>query len=213
MVIDKEVSMKLICFGDSIAAGYPFGEENSIASVISEKNGLDSQSMGYPGLTSGEILGKSGDVAGVLPDVILIICGSDDITYGVAGPRAVHDNIMKMADVFGSHGIHVIIASPPACYPKDASKIKSSDYSFGMHCGEMPGAERYRKYDNQLDMLHALLKESCNNKKISFIDLYEILKNYSRFHDCIHPTREIYQYMGTEIAHRLDEIERGIQWQ
>lgn len=203
--------MKLLCIGDSIVAGYPFGKDRSFPSVIEELTGINIINKGMPGATSKEIAPKLQIALDECePDAVLILCGTNDALYAMSGARVILSNIKEMQYKAEEHGIKAILVIPALCYPHQAVKIwgalREVNTDFGMHCGVDPVEHQYESANDILRDLHEIMLEYCFESGSCVIDLQSKYKEYDCFHDGIHPTVEGYRFIGEYMAAELETI-------
>ena len=83
---------------------------------------------------------------------------------------------------------------------------KSSDNTIQAYKRDLNLFLEYIKANNILTDLRELMLEYCKETATKCIDLQTIYKEYSKFHDGIHPTVEGYDFIGRKMAEKLSEI-------
>ena len=203
--------MRLLCIGDSIVSGYPFEESDSFPAVIRRITAWEVINKGMPGATSGEIGMKFEKIfKDVAPDAVLILCGTNDALYAMLGARVILANIKEMQKKAEDNGAKAVLVIPALCYPHQAAAswgaLRPPETDWGTHCGVNPVEQQYIKANNILTDLRELMLEYCKETATKCIDLQTIYKEYSKFHDGIHPTVEGYDFIGRKMAEKRSEI-------
>ena len=200
--------MKLLCIGDSIVAGYPFEKSKSFPAIVEMFTGWEVINRGMPGATSGEIGVKFEKILkDCNPDAVLILCGTNDALYMMSGARIILANIVEMQRTAEADGVKAVLVIPALCYPhqavKDWGALREPEIDSGMNYGINPIEQQYISANNILTELHELMLEYCSEASASCIDLQSMYKEFSRFHDGIHPTVEGYNFIGKKITEEL----------
>ncbi|MGI6548787.1 MAG: SGNH/GDSL hydrolase family protein [Syntrophomonadales bacterium] len=116
---------KIVCIGDSITYGFPYGNDASWTRMLAEATGFLVINRGINGNTTGEMLDRfSRDVLSFSPDYVIIMGGANDIVWRESIDRIVW-NLEEMAKLAQGHGIKVIFGLPtPINYPEAETRLK-----------------------------------------------------------------------------------------
>ena len=210
----------ILCIGDSIVEGYPYGLEASWvfgAEAIRAQKGKTELwvNAGISGQTTAEIRSRLGyALLRWKPDLVILSCGTNDFIFleGNAGQTdSAWDNIRAMATTVHSCGVKVIIAAPPLTIPEMASrrwsdgtdydevnrKLKELRQRIGTWCEER--ADQAAQADCEIDAamwdVQGLFLQLCGDGST---------ENAARwFVDGLHPTREGYQAMAQQLCEKL----------
>ena len=121
--------MKILCIGDSIVEGYPFGEDASWVAHVEElwpHRETRWINAGISGQTTGEIRRRlEWTLQRTTPDLVILSCGTNDFLFldGPAGEAAgAFQNIEAMAEAARNSGAKVMVAAPPLTVGRLASR-------------------------------------------------------------------------------------------
>ncbi|MBO5666959.1 MAG: hypothetical protein J6S45_05880, partial [Firmicutes bacterium] len=220
----------ILCIGDSIVEGYPYGLEDSwvacaeqrwIQQHNNENDGRDDLwiNAGISGQTTAEIRSRMG--YGLLrwkPDLVILSCGTNDFIFleGAAGePDSAWENIRAMANAVLCCGVKVIIAAPPLTIPQLASRRWSDGTDY---------AEVNRKLKELRQRIEHWCKEGAAEAaqenipvQVMMWDVQQLLdQNVKRegdtpeaasrwFVDGLHPTTLGYETMAKQLCELLNE--------
>lgn len=198
--------MKIMCIGDSLTFGYPFGRKYSWVHIIAEKNNFEMLNFGVNGQSSFEILNRvksegyfkeRGSNFGSPENVnrAVILCGSNDFVFEICGVDDTVLNIEKIVTLCKEEGIEPVVGIPMLCNPKQAST------------SWFDGTD-YHKVNASLKELEGKLVQFCKASDIKFINLQEKYKQCEKFVDGLHPTKEGYEFMANVIEEELNYEQR-----
>jgi len=104
--------MKIVCLGDSITYGWPWGPEISWTSMLAEKIDADIINRGIPGNTTSQMLDRfDKSVLKFKPSYVIIMGGLNDIFMQDSFDRITW-NLRLMAEMAEENGIKVIFGQP-----------------------------------------------------------------------------------------------------
>ncbi len=105
-------SYKLVCLGDSITWGFPFGPEYSWVEISAQALGFPIINRGINGETAEDLLYRFGlDVLAHKPSHVFIMAGINDACMNIS-LESFQDKIFRMHTKAGSQGIIPILALP-----------------------------------------------------------------------------------------------------
>ena len=115
---------KIVCIGDSITYGFPYGEGASWTRMLAEATGFLVINQGINGNTTGEMLDRfPRDVLTYNPDYVIIMGGANDIAWRESVDRITW-NINEMVKLAAGQGIKVIFGLPtPFIYQEFADRL------------------------------------------------------------------------------------------
>lgn len=185
--------MKMLCVGDSLVDGYPFGRADSFPAVIEKITDTEVINAGISGQSSAEILRRfpeelrrAGDDLGT----VLILCGSNDYIFSICEPEKTMEHIRGMISASENECERILLCAPPLCIPEQASR----------QWADMPPSE-YDAVNEKLKMLRDMLEsEAAGRSSADFFDLQEMYKGFASYVDGVHPVREGYRIIGERIA-------------
>lgn len=195
--------MKIICVGDSLTYGYPFGEKDSWTGIISGKKGWEMVNLGVNGESSGEILQRvrkheyfkdGGSKIGSenKADKVTIMCGSNDFVYDLGGVNDVLANTLQMVLMAKDEGIRPVVMIPALCEPAQAREA----WMDGL------GVD-YEKVNSQLLALGKELKAAKDRFDFELIDIQTGYEKYHKYVDGLHPTKEGYELIAQIVKEEL----------
>ncbi len=107
-------SMKIVCLGDSITWGFPFGPSVSWVSRLQESLGVEVINKGINGNTTSDMLRRfDRAVLSYKPSHVIIMGGANDILMAESFDRIVN-NIRLMAEKAEASGIKPVFGLPTA---------------------------------------------------------------------------------------------------
>lgn len=105
---------RVVCLGDSITWGFPFGPQYSWVHMLAQATGLEFINRGINGNTTGDMLDRfDRDVLKSRPDMVIISGGINDILYQESYDRITW-NLRTMAEKAMASGIPVVLGMPTA---------------------------------------------------------------------------------------------------
>ncbi|MGE5453838.1 MAG: GDSL-type esterase/lipase family protein [Methylocystaceae bacterium] len=166
----------IICLGDSLTWGYPYGPEVSWVNLIPELYNLEAINRGINGNTTGEMLERfDRHVLQKKPKYVIITGGANDVFWRESVDAIIY-NYQQMLQQAEQSGIKVIIGlTPPVDDPEMEARLK---------------------------MVRTRLLELAQIKELQVIDFtppfYEAdgSVNGKLFLDGAHPSRQGYLLMG-----------------
>ena len=195
--------MKIICIGDSLTHGYPFGEKYSWTDIVSGLNGWEMVNRGVNGESSGEILkrirrcgyfqnGGLAEGSETKADKVTIMCGSNDFVYDLGGVSDVLANILQMVLMAKDEGIRPVVMIPPLCEPEQAREAWMDG------CGI-----DYEKVNRQLRTLAKELMMAKGKFDFDLIDIQTKYEEYHKYVDGLHPTKDGYELIAQIVKEEL----------
>jgi len=216
----------ILCIGDSIVEGYPYGLEASWAAGAEAIRAQEGKAelwinAGISGQTTAEIRSRLGyALLRWKPDLVILSCGTNDFLFleGNAGqPDSVWDNIRTMATTVHNCGVKVIIAALPLTIPEMASrrwsdgtdydevnrKLKELRQRIGTWCEERANQEAQTHCETDALMwdVQSLFLQLCRDELAEDGGPTETAGRW--FVDGLHPTREGYQAMAQQLCEKL----------
>lgn len=214
----------VVCIGDSIVEGYPYGEQDSWVScarrmrkdavwinrgVSGEITGQIRWRVKADGLLR-EAAGLQAGTGGCQPQTrqtrqlrwIVLSCGTNDFIFleGDRGTAAsAFENIAAMVSEAQQQGIGVIVTAPPMTVPAMASRrwVDGTDYD---------------QVNRKLEELRLRLHRWCDEQgeDVIFLDLWEQYRRWcaeegetAYYVDGIHPTRKGYEKIAAFVCEKL----------
>lgn len=109
--------MKIVCLGDSITWGFPFGPSSSWVTMLENAIGVEVINRGINGNTTSDMLNRfDRAVLSHNPTHVIILGGANDIIWAESFDRIVY-NLRLMAEKSDEHNITVIFGLPtPTVY-------------------------------------------------------------------------------------------------
>ncbi len=106
--------MKVVCLGDSITWGFPFGPHYSWVSMLEQATGAEFVNRGINGNTTTDMLSRfERDVIAYSPTHVMIMGGVNDMLWGDSFDRITW-NINAMIEKAEKAGIQVFLGIPTA---------------------------------------------------------------------------------------------------
>ena len=183
-----EHEKRVVFMGNSITEGW---------SVLFPKffEGKPYINRGISGQTTPQMLIRfRADVIALEPKVVLILAGINDIAgnTGPADVKMITNNIMSMAELAQSNGIHVIISSI----------LPAKDFPWNPGINPIP----------KILAVNTIIKKFANNNNMIYLDYYSSMvdkdnalkKEYG--YDSVHPNKEGYQVMSLLAEDAINRI-------
>jgi len=116
---------KIVCIGDSITYGFPYGEEASWTRYLAEATEHLVINKGINGNTTGDMLNRFAyDVLAHDPDYVIIMGGANDIVWRESIDRITW-NLNEMYRMAAAKGIKVVFGLPtPIDYDESERRLK-----------------------------------------------------------------------------------------
>ena len=209
---DSYAAPIILCFGDSLTAGYQTPIHGEMETVDTPYGSFLQETLGDKGtvLTSGicgELTGEMvmrfrESVLSKNPSFVIILGGTNDLGWN-GQPEDIMRNLLKMYELAQHHGIEPIAFSVPSIRP------------VGME--GHPEAESWvRDHIERRLALNALIRDYCLSHSLHFIDLFQATSDpdslllAERFsNDGLHLTTLGYRYMAQLL---VDQV-FGPRWQ
>jgi len=174
---------RIVCLGDSLTYGFPFGPRTSWTSRLAEMAGCEVINEGVNGNTTGDMLRRFElSVLARRPTHVVIMGGTNDVVWRESHDRIV-DNLKRMVELAEANGIKPVLGLP---IPIDDEEM-----------------------ERRLVRLREWIKAYAEAKNLPIIDFYSafidgngnIIDSY--FLDGAHPSRQGYEAMGRAIDPRV----------
>ena len=127
----------IVCIGDSITYGFPYGTEASWTRLLAEVTGFKVINQGINGNTTGDMLDRfARDVLSYNPDYVIIMGGANDIVWRESIDRITW-NLNEMVKLAAGQGIKVIFGLPtPFNYPEFEARLQRVRHWMIKHAAE-----------------------------------------------------------------------------
>jgi O-acetyl-ADP-ribose deacetylase (regulator of RNase III) len=193
---------KVVCLGDSITYGFPFGPEASWVRICSEKLGLKLINRGINGNTTRQMHRRfEKDVTALKPAFVIIMGGSNDAWVG-AGLEKFEQNIEVMVDKAFAKGICPVLGLPVTV-------------NFAQYNGFLPGDMAFAA--GELESYRSWLGEFAVERSLPVLDFYTPLinpddgmANPDYFEDENHPNRDGYRVLAGAAEPVLLKLKKGL---
>lgn len=190
---------KIVCLGDSITYGYPYGPETSWVETCSGVLGLEMLNRGINGDTTSQMRRRfNAHVISVKPAYVIIMGGTNDAWVGFTSER-IQENIEGMAAKAFEHGICPVIGLP---VPVNLDELN----------GFMPGDTIY-----VLDCLREWIRDFADENFLPVLDFYMPLldpetgnANPAYFLDDSHPNQNGYRVLAEAAEKPLLNLKKGL---
>ena len=181
-------SKKIVCLGDSITWGFPYGPGCSWVNIASVVLGVSMINRGINGETAGDLLDRfEKNVISEIPAEVFVMAGTNDAAIGIS-PDVFINNVTAMITMSRDNRIIPILGLP----------VPSLD----------------RLLENQMEKYRCRLRQLSKVTGIQTVDFSSVmidtdgivkLKNYM---DDVHPSKEGYKAMAAcfvEFYRKADE--------
>lgn len=187
---------KIICLGDSITFGFPYGPEFSWVKLVAAETGLNMINRGLNGdTTSGMLARFQRHVLSEKPGCVIIMGGTNDAWLGCLY-QDIQFNLDRMVKIAIKHGIRPVIGIP---VPVNFEAVVNF---FGIH--DLKGLSDY------LETYKKWMREYAVREKINIIDFHAALANPGTgrgmgafYSDNGHPNLDGYRKMAEQAAKTL----------
>jgi len=166
----------VVCHGDSLTYGYPYGPEASWVNRIPELYGYKAINRGINGNTTAEMYARfTQHVIAHKPDYVIITGGANDVFWRESIDSIIHNYLLMIEAAMAVEITPILGLTPPVDEPE---------------------------MENRLHRLRDRIKEIAYAKALQVIDFCPpFYDNEGRirgelFLDGAHPTREGYRLMG-----------------
>lgn len=174
----------VICMGDSLTYGYPFGPQDSWVELVSRATGLVLINRGINGDTTAGMLARfAREVVQKGPGVVVIMGGTNDAWFGVA-TAGVRKNMEAMVAQALEAKVKPVVVLPAPLY-RETNDI-----------GLEVLARRLEEY-------RVSFRDLAQKRNLDLLDLYTPLTDAHTgwgkaeyFHDAAHPSLEGYRELG-----------------
>lgn len=110
--MSDEKKRKIVCLGDSLTWGFPYGPTYSWVHLVSQRTGLNMINRGVNGNCTEDMLRRfSRDVVSAQPDHVILLGGTNDIIIRESFPRIIY-NLEALVEEAVKHNIAPIIGLP-----------------------------------------------------------------------------------------------------
>lgn len=193
---------KVVCLGDSITYGYPYGPGASWVRLCSEAAALNMINKGINGNTTGEMrLRFKTDVVSLSPAYVIILGGTNDAWMGVPFAE-VRASVAAMAAEAFDTGICPVMGLPAPVNALQLGSLPPEDVA-----GLVTDLDTFRKW----------MKDYADEHQLPVIDFYTPLldpqtgrANPSYFVDEGHPSIEGYRILAEAAGQALLNLKKGI---
>ena len=176
--------VEIICLGDSLTYGYPYGPKDSWVELASNATGLSIVNRGINGETTGDMLSRfAKDVVQKAPGVVVILGGTNDAWAGISASE-VRKNMDTMTENALTAKIRPILALPPPIY-------------------RQLGDRGLEVVAHRLEHYRETYRDLVREQKLDIIDFYTPLLDADTgwgkkefFHGDAHPSLKGYRKMG-----------------
>ncbi len=170
---------RIVCLGDSLTYGFPFGPRTSWTSRLADITGYEVINEGINGNTTGDMLRRfERSVLVHRPDYVVIMGGTNDVVWRESHDRIV-SNLKALVDLAVANGIRPVLG---LLIPIDDEEM-----------------------ERRLARIRQWMREYAQENKIPVIDFYSAFVDedgrliQSYFLDGAHPSREGYAAMAKAI--------------
>ncbi|ADG82077.1 GDSL-type esterase/lipase family protein [Thermincola potens] len=181
--------MKLVCFGDSITYGFPYGPDASWVKYTGEHLGLETVNAGENGDTSFDLLRRvQKDVILENPRYTFIMIGTNDADLGL-DVTAYAQNVAKIVEMLEGASITTLIGLP------------------------IPSADSY--LEKRLAPYRSFLTGFALQKGLSYLDFSPVMLDKNNrcrteyYLDDVHPSADGYRAMGKLAVDFLKKVLRS----
>lgn len=194
---------RVVCLGDSITYGYPYGPEVSWVGLCAEAVALKMVNKGINGNTTGEMRMRfKTDVAPLSPAYVIILGGTNDAWVGVT-LEEVQENIRAMVDGAFEMGICPVLGLPAPI----------NEFQLG---GFPP--DDVEGFTGDLDSFRNWMREFAYEQLLPALDFYTPLLdpetgrvNPAYFVDEGHPNKTGYRVLAGAAEQVLLSLKKGIK--
>jgi lysophospholipase L1-like esterase len=203
---DPSSERLIICFGDSLTAGYqsptatnPMAEPTPYGLVLQERLGSAAQVRvsGICGEVTGEmVLRFRADVLARHPQVVVILGGTNDLGWN-ADPAEILRNLTNMYELARAASILPVPVTVPSIRVEEAERDHDASSWVAEHI-------------NRRQRLNAMIAQYAERKKLRYLDLFaataepdslQLAAPYSN--DGLHLTTEGYRLFGSLLYERI----------
>ena len=177
--------MKIICIGDSITYGYPYGMTYSWVRHLAVSKGWHLVNAGVSGETSLEILNRVKQCQYFDEDIdmAIIMCGSNDMIFSINSIEKTFNNILEILDIAVTNGAKPVLVTPILTIPSQAENQ--------WNCGT-----NYPEVNRQLGILRDMICKFGKDSGYKVIDLQQKYKSFNQYCDGVHPTEGGYKFIS-----------------
>lgn len=186
----------IICIGDSITQGFPYGPAWSWVAILAKTLPVEIINRGVNGDTTGNMLARfQTDVLSFNPGITVIMGGTNDAWLG-AGLTTVKANLTAMVERSRKHHVLPVMGLPVPLSPG------GDDFFSGLE-----------EASNTLDQYRSWLKDYSQTNSLTIIDFYKPMLTpgsiYGRpayFLDGVHPSQAGYQVMAKAALSVIEQL-------
>lgn len=185
--------MKIVCFGDSLTAGYGVTTKERWSYLLQKKLNCEILNLGINGETTSGMLSRSyDDVILNKPTHVIIMAGTNDLFHYVKLSQ-IEENIKLLLNEAIKYCIIPILATLPPCDTVMCKLKWQDDYD-------------YSNFNNLLNQYRLWILKYCYENNLRCIDFYTVFKqvlntvNTNQYLlDGIHPTAKGHKLMAQNI--------------
>ncbi|MHB8985966.1 MAG: macro domain-containing protein [Eubacteriales bacterium] len=193
---------KVVCLGDSITYGYPYGNEYSWVALAANALGMEMVNAGASGDTTGQMRVRfDSDAARLKPAYVIILGGANDAWLGVELPEA-QENLRYMVNRAFAQGICPVLGLPT---PVNTGAL-----------GSFP-QEDVTDFTGDLDLFREWTRDFAGSETLPVLDFYNALLDHvtgkadsAFFVDDGHPNQNGYRVMFEAVRGVLRRLKSGV---
>jgi O-acetyl-ADP-ribose deacetylase (regulator of RNase III) len=193
---------KIVCLGDSITYGFPYGPQASWVALAAEALALEMVNAGVNGDTTAQMRARfEAEVARKMPAYAIIMGGTNDAWVG-ATLAEVQESIRAMTEASFDHGICPVLGLPA---PVNVSAL-----------GAFPG-EDVAGFTGDLNAFRDWMRAFATENALPVLDFHRALLNPatgeadpSYFVDEGHPNHKGYHVMFEAVRNTLQQMKEGV---
>lgn len=193
---------KVVCLGDSITYGFPYGPRASWVEICAEKLALKMVNKGVNGDTTGQMRMRfNSDVVSFNPAYVIILGGTNDAWVG-AGLAEVQENVRALVEDAFEMGICPVLGLPA---PANIFRL----------AGFPP--EDVEEYTGDLDSFRNWMRQFADEQLLPVLDFYTPLldpetgkADPAYFVDDGHPNMDGYRKLAGAAEQVLLKLKKGI---
>lgn len=193
---------KVVCLGDSITHGYPYGNEASWVALAAQAIGLDMINAGISGDTTGQMRARfDSDVTRARPAYVIILGGANDAWMGVDLPE-MQENLRCMVSRAFTQGTCPVLGLPTPINTGSLVNFPDEDVT---------------GFTGDLDGFRDWVRAFAESETLPALDFYSALldpatgkANPACFVDEGHPNRNGYRMMFEAVRDIFTRLKVGV---
>jgi len=171
--------VKIVCIGDSITYGFPYGEQASWTRMLAEATGHLVINKGINGNTTGDMLNRfTHDVLVHDPGYVIIMGGANDIVWRESIDRITW-NLNEMYKLAAQKGIKVVFGLPtPIDYEESEARLKRvRDWMIKFAAeNNLPTIDFYSAFiDEEGALMDELLLDGAHPTREGYRRMFEVI--------------------------------------